>query len=57
MLMMLFFQAISVLLILTSTYFLLWRSDFESAFLTVVLGSIAFFLSIKLEIKRKTRER
>jgi len=55
--MILLFQAISVLLILTSTYFLLWRSDFESAFLTVVLGSIAFFLSIKLEIKRKTRER
>ncbi|GIU81889.1 MAG: hypothetical protein D6687_01845 [Acidobacteria bacterium] len=55
--MILFFKLLSIFFILASVYFLLWRGEVENAFVSAVFGSLAFFISIRFEIKKRMSER
>ncbi|MBX3288013.1 MAG: hypothetical protein KF855_01590 [Acidobacteria bacterium] len=46
------FQAVAVVLAGTAVY-LLWNGRPDSAFIAAVLGCIAFFLGIRVQVKRR----
>ncbi len=51
-----FFQIISVILIAIAAYFL-WRGNTDGLFVSAVLGAVAFFLSIRFQVKERLNQR
>ena len=50
------FQIVAVILAVAAAYFL-WNGNNEGAFVSAVLGSVAFFLSIRFQVKERNRQR
>lgn len=50
------FQIVAVMLAATAAYFL-WAGNKDGAFVAVVLGCVAFFLSIRFQVKERNRLR
>ena len=50
------FQIIAAILAGTAAYFL-WMGNADGAFVSAVLGSVAFFLSIRFQVKERNRAR
>lgn len=50
------FQALAVLLAASAAYFL-WAGNKDGAFVTAVLGCVAFFLSVRVQVKDRNRAR
>lgn len=50
------FQLLAVVLIGAAAFFF-WRHDYDTSFVTVVLGVCAFFLSIRFTFKPRVEER
>ncbi|MGB7068527.1 MAG: hypothetical protein WBD22_03470 [Pyrinomonadaceae bacterium] len=50
------FQIVAVILGSVAAYFL-WYERSEGAFVTAVLGAVAFFLSIRFQVKERNRRR
>jgi hypothetical protein len=50
------FQLLAVLLAVAAVYFF-WAGNNDGAFLSGVFGSVAFFLSIRAQVKKRTRDR
>ncbi len=51
-----FFQILAVILIGVAAYFL-WRGNSDGTFVAAVLGAVAFFLSIRFQVKEKLKTR
>ena len=51
-----FFQVLAVILIGVAAYFL-WRGNSDGTFVAAVLGAVAFFLSIRFQVKEKLKTR
>ncbi len=51
-----FFQIISVILIAVAAYFL-WRGNNDGLFVSAVLSAVAFFLSIRFQVKERLNQR
>ena len=54
--MMRIFQILAVILIGAAGYFL-WSANTDAAFITAVLGCVAFFLSLRTQMKDRNKER
>ena len=50
------FRILAVILIGIAAYFL-WTGDGENAFISAVLGSVSFFLSVRFQIKGRLPDR
>ena len=50
------FQIVAVILAGIAAYFF-WVGNTEGAFVSAVLGCVAFFLSIRFQVKERNRER
>jgi len=50
------FQIVAVMLAGIAAYFL-WARNTEGAFVSAVLGCVAFFLSIRFQVKERNRVR
>jgi hypothetical protein len=50
------FQIVAVILAGAAAYFL-WTGNKEGAFVSAVLGSVSFFLSIRSQVKERNRAR
>jgi len=50
------FQLLAVALVGVAAFFL-WRGEFDTSFVTAVLGICAFFLSIRFTFKSRVQER
>ena len=50
------FQLLAVVLGAAAGYFV-WRENWDFVFLLAVLGSVSFFLSIRVQVKRRLAER
>ena len=50
------FQIVAVILAGIAAYFL-WTGNKDGAFVSGVLGSVAFFLSIRSQVKERNRDR
>lgn len=50
------FQLLSVAFAAVSAFFL-WRTDYDAMFVTAVIGAVAFFLSIRMQVKARLDER
>ena len=50
------FQLLAVVLGAAAGYFV-WRENWDYVFLLAVLGSVSFFLSIRVQVKRRLAER
>lgn len=50
------FQIVAVVLAGVAAYFL-WNGDGERGFVAVVAGAVAFFLSIRVQVKRRNDAR
>jgi uncharacterized membrane protein len=50
------FQIVAVILAGVAGYFL-WTGNQEGAFVSAVLGCVAFFLSIRFQVKERNRMR
>ena len=50
------FQIVAVILAGIAAYFL-WTGDRDGAFVSAVLGCVAFFLSIRFQVKERNRIR
>lgn len=50
------FQAAAVILAVAAAYFL-WVANKDGAFVSAVLGCVAFFLSIRFQVKERNRTR
>ena len=50
------FQILAAVLIGAAAFFL-WRQDYDTAFVTAVLGVCAFFLSVRFAFKPRVDER
>ena len=50
------FQIVAVILAGIAAYFL-WSGNTEGAFVSAVLGCVAFFLNIRFQVKDRNRER
>lgn len=50
------FQILAVILAAVAGYFL-WSGNKDGAFVSVVLGCVAFFLSIRFQVKERNRLR
>ncbi|MCX7639105.1 MAG: hypothetical protein N2Z23_01500 [Pyrinomonadaceae bacterium] len=50
------FKILSIVLIAVAFYFLFYRNDRETVFIIAVLGAVAFFLSIRFEIRERQKE-
>lgn len=50
------FQLLAVVLGAAAGYFV-WRENWDAVFLLAVLGSVSFFLSIRVQVKRRLAER
>ena len=51
-----FFQIAAVILAGVAAYFL-WNSNGDGAFVSAVLGAVAFFLSVRFQVKGRLQER
>lgn len=51
-----FFQVLAVILGGVAAYFL-WKQNGDYAFVAGVLGAVSFFLSIRVQVKRRLNER
>jgi len=51
-----FFQITAVILIGIAAYFL-WSGNKDGMFVAAVLGAIAFFLSIRFQVKERLKQR
>ena len=50
------FQIAAVVLAVAAAYFL-WQRNGDAAFVSAVLGAVAFFLSIRFQVKERNRRR
>lgn len=50
------FQIVAVILIGVAAYFL-WRGNTEGVFVSAVLGAVAFFLSIRFQVKERLKKK
>jgi hypothetical protein len=50
------FQIVAVILAGIAAYFL-WTKNSDGAFVSVVLGCVSFFLSIRFQVKERNRAR
>lgn len=50
------FQIVAVILAGIAAYFL-WTGNRDGAFVSAVLGCVAFFLSIRVQVKERRRQR
>ena len=50
------FQITAVILIGVAAYFL-WQGNGDSAFVAAVLGAVAFFLSVRFQVKERLKLR
>jgi hypothetical protein len=50
------FQITAVILIGVAAYFL-WRGNTDGVFISAVLGAVAFFLSIRFQVKERLKLR
>lgn len=50
------FQIAAVLLIGVAAYFL-WKGNTEGVFVSAVLGAVAFFLSVRFQVKERLKQR
>ncbi len=50
------FQTLAVILIGVAAYFL-WKGDRDGTFIAAVLGAVAFFLSIRFQVKARLKQR
>ena len=51
------FQILAAVLALIAAFFLVWRSDAETAFIAAVLGAVSFFLSVRFQVKERLNRR
>lgn len=51
-----FFQITAVILIGVAAYFL-WSGNKDGVFISAVLGAVAFFLSIRFQVKERLKQR
>ena len=51
-----FFQITAVILIGFAAYFL-WRGNTDGMFVSAVLGAVAFFLSVRFQVKERLKQR
>ncbi len=50
------FQILAVILIGVAAYFL-WTGNKDGTFVAAVLGAVAFFLSIRFQVKERLKQR
>jgi len=50
------FQVVAVILACSAGYFL-WSGNKDGAFISAVLGCVAFFLSVRFQVKERNRLR
>lgn len=50
------FQIAAVLLIGVAAYFL-WKANTDGVFVAAVLGAVAFFLSVRFQVKGRLRQK
>lgn len=50
------FQVAAVILIGFAAYFL-WRENMDGVFVSAVLGAVAFFLSVRFQVKERIEQR
>lgn len=50
------FQITAVILIGVAAYFL-WRGNTDGTFIAAVLGAVAFFLSVRFQVKERLKQR
>ena len=50
------FQTVAVILAGIAAYFL-WAGNKDGAFVSAVLGCVAFFLSVRSQVKERNRQR
>jgi uncharacterized membrane protein YjjP (DUF1212 family) len=50
------FQIVAVILACIAAYFL-WSGNTEGAFVSAVVGCVAFFLSVRAQVKERNRAR
>ena len=50
------FQIAAVVLAVAAAYFL-WQRNGDGAFVSAVLGAVAFFLSVRFQVKERNRRR
>jgi len=51
-----FFQVAAVILIGVAAYFL-WSGNTDGTFIAAVLGAVAFFLSVRFQVKERLKQR
>lgn len=51
-----FFQVVAVILAGVAAYFL-WNSNDDGAFVAAVFGAVAFFLSVRFQVKDRLKQR
>ena len=51
-----FFQLIAVILIGVAAYFL-WSENKDAMFVAAVLGAVAFFLSVRFQVKERLKQK
>jgi multisubunit Na+/H+ antiporter MnhC subunit len=51
-----FFQILAVILIGVAAYFL-WQRNSDGTFVASVLGAVAFFLSVRFQVKKRLKQR
>ena len=51
-----FFQILSVILIAVAAYFL-WQGNNDGLFVSAVFAAVAFFLSIRFQVKERLNQR
>jgi hypothetical protein len=51
-----FFQILAVILAGVAAYFL-WQGSADRAFISAVFGAVSFFLSVRVQVKGRLRER
>ena len=50
------FQIVAVILIGVAAYFL-WRENTDGVFVSAVLGAVAFFLSVRFQVKERLKQK
>lgn len=50
------FQILAVILIGVAAYFL-WTGNTDGVFIAAVLGAVAFFLSVRFQVKERLKQR
>lgn len=50
------FQIVAVILIAVAAYFL-WLGNTEGVFVSAVLGAVAFFLSVRFQVRERLKQR